>query len=641
MLANFTNSPNVIIKVVTLNMKKQIKFLACLVGLNLFTSLNAAVPPAEQLLPADTLVIVSIPDWSKSIAYYQSSPIGKLWQDTEVKALKEKFLTKFQSSMVGPLEKELGIKFSDYTSLFQGQITLGFSIKGIESGDAMNPSWLLLMDSKDKTEDLKKNLADLKKKWTDGGKQLKSEKIRDVEFSTLSLSANEFGKIVQKAFNPDNKDTSDNSGEKIDLIIGQSDSLLIIGNNNADIEKVIVKQTGGQSTTISEQSDFQSNQAMFRDSLVFGWLNLRPVVSFASKKVAQMASAMPAGGNPMAPKPDKVLAAIGIDGLKAISFSILGNPEGELVHLFVNAPESNRKGLLKLFSFESKGANPPAFIPADAINFSRTRMDGQKMFSTIEGMISEISPEIGGFLQMGLAAAGKDKDPNFDLKKSLIGNIGDDIITYQKAPKTVTVADLESPPTMVLIGSSNADELLKSMYTGASLVVAPNAIKERDFLGKKVYTVAVPAMPNSSGEEKILQVGSTAGYVAFSTDVTIFEEFLRSSEQKPKPLDEVTGLKDAAQKVGGMNSGMWGYENHKETIRMAFELLKKDASSIEKLFDMGSAKGMGELKEWIDFSLLPSYDKVAKYFSYSIYSGILNGEGFSFKYFTPNPPGMN
>jgi hypothetical protein len=40
----------------------------------------------------------------------------------------------------------------------------------------------------------------------------------------------------------------------------------------------------------------------------------------------------------------------------------------------------------------------------------------------------------------------------------------------------------------------------------------------------------------------------------------------------------------------------------------------------------------------MDFTLLPAYDKVAKYFSYTVYSGSVNGDGLTFKLFSPVPP---
>jgi len=53
-------------------------------------------------------------------------------------------------------------------------------------------------------------------------------------------------------------------------------------------------------------------------------------------------------------------------------------------------------------------------------------------------MLAEISPQSVNTLNFILDTANtaaKDKDPSFDIKKNLIGNLGDDIITYEKTPR--------------------------------------------------------------------------------------------------------------------------------------------------------------------------------------------------------------
>lgn len=48
-------------------------------------------------------------------------------------------------------------------------------------------------------------------------------------------------------------------------------------------------------------------------------------------------------------------------------------------------------------------------------------------------------------------------------------------------------------------------------------------------------------------------------------------------------------------------------------------------------------KGGGTLKDWVDFSLLPSFDKISRYFYITVYSGVANSESLSLKMFSPHP----
>ena len=54
--------------------------------------------------------------------------------------------------------------------------------------------------------------------------------------------------------------------------------------------------------------------------------------------------------------------------------------------------------------------------------------------------------------------------------------------------------------------------------------------REREFLGRQVFSVTVP------GSKQSLSFVSSGGYLAIANDDGILEEYLRSSEQKTKAL---------------------------------------------------------------------------------------------------------
>ena len=47
------------------------------------------------------------------------------------------------------------------------------------------------------------------------------------------------------------------------------------------------------------------------------------------------------------------------------------------------------------------------------------------------------------------------------------------------------------------------------------------------------------------------------------------------------------------------------------------------------------------VREWMDFSLLPEYDQIAKYFFFTVFNGNTTSDGIAFKAFAPRPPGLN
>jgi hypothetical protein len=172
---------------------------------------------------------------------------------------------------------------------------------------------------------------------------------------------------------------------------------------------------------------------------------------------------------------------------------------------------------------------------------------------------------------------------------------------------------------------------------------------ERDFLGRKVYSLMLP--PGLFGAEKkakLLTYAASGGYVAFSTDTAMLEEYLRSGEGTTKSLREFVGLNDAAQKVGGTATGYFSFGNESEAGRAAFDTARTDPSGVTSLLGAGQLStvlgllgGDGKsMNESFEVSLLPAYDRVAKYFHFDVSAIGVTPDAITFKMFSPTPPAL-
>src|SRR5437870_3579786 len=99
-------------------------FSVCLCGA---FSTQAAVPAPDALLANDTLAMLTIPDYPKAKSTWNRQAMMRLWDDPALKPFRDKFVGKLKSEFLEPLEREMGIKFSDYADLAQGQITLAMT----------------------------------------------------------------------------------------------------------------------------------------------------------------------------------------------------------------------------------------------------------------------------------------------------------------------------------------------------------------------------------------------------------------------------------------------------------------------------------------------------------------------------------
>jgi hypothetical protein len=210
---------------------------------------------------------------------------------------------------------------------------------------------------------------------------------------------------------------------------------------------------------------------------------------------------------------------------------------------------------------------------------------------------------------------------------------------------------MDKPPKLYLLSSPRPEQMAAAVKSLTAFLPQPSRFKEREFLGRKVFSVTIPASPAEPAakgaargtEERVLSYAASGSYVAFSAEPALLEEYLRAADARP--LREISGLSQAAEKVGGMGTGLFGFENQQESMRVMFEALKKDAGSIDDLLSGSpiASKFTGDedkkYNEWFDFSLLPEFDRVAKYFHIAVWSGSVTTDGISFRWFTPAPPG--
>jgi len=620
--------------------------LAVLLSLTFTATLRAAIPPAENLLPADTLFFVTVPDCAALRTAAHQSPQWLFWSDPAMKPFHDKFTGKLEESFIAPLEQNLGLKLSDFADLLQGQFTFAVTQNGWTGGSDPLPGVVLLLDTGDKSDLLKTNLDALKKKWMDGGRPIRTEDVRGISFSIVTISTNNTPSLtgLLSGNRPVRQlGQEPQPGKPAELVVAQYESLLIVGSSVEAVEPIAAHLGASLLPALNDDAVFSADKvSQFRDApLYYGWLNAKTLF-YVLAHAPQTQNSRSAAGLQW----DKILDATGLTGMKSASFAYRENHDGSLVSFFISAPQADRKGLLKIFAAAHESAVPQTFVPADSVRFWRWRLDGQDGWAALEKMAGDISPmavaSLDAAIDMADANARKN-DPDFDLRKNLIENLGDDFVCYQKAPTGTGLADLNAAPSLYLIGMEKSDPGATAIKDLLSLAMSrrQKAPDPRNFEGHKIYTVPLTAartVGKAAVPAQSLYITSSGGYVALSTDVSTLEEYLRSGEKPPKPLSGTPGLIDAAQRVGGVGGGLFGYQNQREVLRSLFKTLKNQPAGGGDLNPMAALPK--SVSDWLDFSLLPDYDQVSKYFYFSVFAGNTTADGLSFKVFAPRPPQM-
>ena len=598
--------------------------------------LRAAIPPAENLLPSDTLGFFAVPDFAASRAAAKSSPGWMFWDDPAMKPFHDKLVAKWNAQFVAPLERDLGVKVDDFTDLLQGQLTLAVTANGANGHDDTPPGLLLLLDAKNQSSSLKTNLAALVRKWRDAGRALRTEQFHGLSFTVVPLSSNDFAGVFPKK--PPVSEIGKEPAKPAkpgEIYLTQFDSLLVVGNSPKVIEPVAAHLTGGSVPAIADNAVFARDKlSQFREHpQYYGWFNGKGFFDLINQATSENA-----GDDSQSPNlaAVKAVATLGLAGMKSASVALRETREGTLLTVHITAPESERAGLLKILALAPKDASVPPFVPADAVKFTRVRLDGKQTWAELQKMIADVSPSGQAGLDAIIKMAnqvGQQKNPGFDIRNDLFGNLNDDLIIYQKPVTGNSLAELNDPPTLYLVAVANPEAMINAIKT-VTAISNPRESEApvREFLGRKIYSIGVkPGVGAAPGRSWF--ASSSGGYVAFSSDSAILEEFLRNADGRNKPLREDPGLLSALQYLGGAGGGLFGYENQRETLRVAFKAMKNTvaADNTMKMFPP-------VVRQWLDFTLLPDFDAVSKYFYISTFVGGANSEGLTFKAFTPRPP---
>ena len=591
-------------------MKKII--VSVLIAFTLVSSTNAAkaTPPLEALLPAGTVLVVAAPNYASAKKHFKASASGRFWDSAEFKPFRKKLAAGFEANVMAEIEEELAIDFDAFEKMASGSVALAV-VPGQDAGE--EPALLLLLDAGRKSVTLRRALSRLERDWKKDDREVSETEIGGVDFTTVS----------------------DPEGDQ-QVHIGRVGAQLFVGTKSAQIEGVLARLNGKGSGTLADNPAFAADHgAVLKGADFYVWANPGAVLP-------QLLDNLPDGAE-LGIDFGEVVGALGINGLGTFAMAYSERPSGAHYELFIGLPKANRKGLFSLLETKRADASPPPFVPANVGGFLRWRLNMDAAWKNLEKLLLELSPDVANMVEFTVGLLGKDKDSNFDFKKSFLNNFGDDLILYQMPPKSSALNDIGAGPIVVLVKSPNPDELIKGI--GAVPGILPPPLNETAMLPRRlgdhtVYSFELAEFPDPSTGELVkmeLLLAARDGYMAVSTDADLLQMFLDGKTMGS--LAKRDGLATAATSVGGMDSGIFGYQNDRDMVLSTIDTLRDNTDQFDMILSMIPMDDLGEvsLGEWLDFSLLPTGSKIAKYFDFTVYGAETNDRGISLKMFSPRP----
>lgn len=565
-----------------------------------------AVPPAEELIPSDTVAFVSIRDWPTFMKAFKQSPYGRLFQDPSM----EEFLKNIKQNLSHLINDTQII--SKYVSLSSGQITLAI-IKNNERPQQIDLGFILWTEISGREHEADQFLKDLKKSFPRQSEAVEYLSIRGHNFIPSSYG-----------------------------IIGIVKPMLIVGNNPKIIEMFIdnLNQEKSKSLyaipllSITKQvlSKYTIHKSVIKGDAdattkdageLFVWLNFSEIIKLVETKLSSNPSSQERLNSVW-----QTLAAI-----KQAAWSYSVGQKGYYSAAFLHIPQTEQKELLDIF--DNGDCSPPDFVSSEVVSFLRLRVDISKLWAKVQYLLNLFLPGLGNEITAQIEANLKSKIPNFPgLQKGFFDLFGNELIQINYMPQDISIGSITQPRSVILISSASTDQLVKlliniSKATGLDC-------RQVNLQGISLYQAVSPTINLSPGiseapTEQGLYFGVYKNYLLLALSINPIKKLLSSSPDKAlKKNPLIIQLKSSTGDWKGIG---FGYQNDREYYRLLWTMLKSTQfwDSCRLFLSFIDIKEVAAIIREIERSCkekLPPYEKVSNYFNVSVGCGNLTQEGF-------------
>ncbi|TKJ39486.1 MAG: hypothetical protein CEE38_01765 [Planctomycetes bacterium B3_Pla] len=598
------------------------------------------LPETAKLVPPETVMLVDIGNFSQLKAQFEKTSIYRLYKDPAMKAFVDDIKAKWQKTLTEEAGDDgFGKIIADaVTMLPQGRAAVA-----------------LVLD--ERIEDTNEPPVVFITQWGEN-----AGKVRET-----------VAKIVSKAV--DEKDarrqTEDYRGVGITIVTAKpSDALsycfiddcLILSGNTDTLKFVIAQIKGADSPTLADDDDYAATLRAVGPSAE-GQIDIYVNI----KQLAKMAVAKDTTGNAKT-----IMTNLGFDNVISLgcSINVAGGQGGTSSGKALLKIDGAKKGIPKMLEVETAPLRMPQFISASAYVVSFTNLNVKKAFTELSNILTSFSPQFPAMLYMPLSPPGPQGEPPLQLKSGIIDHLGSQIVFAQsinKAPGGAESQNFAQPQPLFALAIENRSALEKSLLLIHSGMIAPNnPDARRELLGHTIYSLdlsGIMPMLGGAGAGRPMQAPMPGGapgisktaftvtdtHLIFATEAAVEQAIRTLSSTGSESLDSVKWFARAKSNIPSV-VGLAGLKDMAASIEQLWSVLR-ELKKAEKNKDpnaqinVGTGLGSG-LPQMIlsqadadmpDFSLLPEFDIVRKYFGLAASYGISRQDGFFFEFKHLNP----
>jgi hypothetical protein len=629
-------------------------FISC--AAIIVSAARADLPKTAQLVPADTFLLVDIGDFNGLIKKLENTPLYRLYKDPAMRP----FMENFTGKLIKKLHEDDAVlkTILDANNLPSGKVTVATMLKG-NPDDDIEPTVLVISQWGRNIAKMENSLEKSAQKSVEKGAHKSVENYRDVNIVILTTETSS-----RQVPDVGSYKTDDASLNMKTIPAGLTkncfcfiDDCLIVSNDVDTVKFAIAHIKGAAGSTLADNADYvaaMADSGPYHDVDLF--LNLRQLLMQANAGDTTGQSRME-------------MANLGFDNLASLGCSIGINSAGDssISGKAVLKVSGARKGIMKILETRSEPIKPPRFIPASTNSFSIFNLDIKRAYDEFCSIMYGFSPAAAAALQQPLAGSGDQGQTPITMRNDIIEYFGSQIVIAQSINKPFSVSAIPTE-TLIAVSINNRASLEKSLsLVHRQLMVPKNPEPTRELLGHTIYLLGSMGFPTMGGAapldspafwQDLAEGGPPMGpraqaplvRTAFTiTDTHLIigpepavERAIRTlagaEADSVAPIEWFVRAKSAVPSVVGLAC----LEDTSASAELMWWMLKEGSQRQRSNIGLGSsATLLAEPDLWrlADFTLLPDYSAVKKYFGSFVMFGVSRPDGFQleFKYLNPKP----
>lgn len=594
-----------------------------------------------KLIPPDTILLVDINNFNQLQAQFEKTNFYQLYKDPAMAAFIDNFKTKWREKKQES-EREFVRTIADAGILPQGRVAVALVFD--EQVQDVNEPILVVAQWGDKIDKVKELTNEIVRKAVEDGARRQNEDYRSVEITTIEKKP---PKALHYCF---------------------IDDCLIASTSPNVLKFVIAQIRGAGSTTLADDRDYAATGKAVDPSnagRIDFYVNIKQAIKIElAEDTTGRAKAF--------------VDNLGLNNVTSFGGSVepAGGSGGSSFAKAILKIDGAKAGICKMLDVESGPVRMPRFIAGSASSVSVVNLNITKAFDELANILTRFSPQMAAIMYMPILPPGPQGEPALQLKADIVDHLGSQIILAQSIDKpqpdrgTARSADKQPSPvtqSVIAVAIENRNAIEKSLSLIHSKMIAPNNPEaRRELLGHTIYSVDLSGfLPGfGPGPRALMQAPVdpvapkmppsaftvTDTHLLFASQDAIEHAIRALGGSQAESIGSAKWFNKAKSNIPSA-VGIAGLQNNAVSGEYFWSTLQQtkkpdDAIGDDKKNQISVGVSSGSLfpqvmftqaADMLDFSLLPEFDTVKKYFGLSAFYGISRPDGFffEFKYLSP------